>query len=411
MRMILLLCILCLMTSTGHNQAAGVPGPPGPPGRAGPPGPPGARGHVGPPGNTGPPGPPGPAAFCGRDIFGPIMEDLETLKKSLAKVKLTVNYDFVRSVGQKYFVSNKEMGSFSRAVEFCSQRDLELALPQKEEENNILTQVFVESNENAWINVTNKAVGNFEADMKNQHLAFTKWGEGQPDKSIQDTGCTMLSENVSFQVLLVPKDIKGFQGYQGYQGCLVFLDLPVKKGTLEMLEHLVQLDQGVELDILEQVDQLDQLGILPLFGSIIPDLEALKKSTSKLELVINYDFFRKVHQKNFVSNKERGTFSRAVEFCFQQGLELALPQNEEENRVLTQFFGDIYKTAWININTKKVVGNFDSDMKNQSLTFTKWGEGQPDKSIQDTGCTMLSENGVWRVTPECSLNAYIICQI
>ncbi|KAL7402717.1 hypothetical protein ABVT39_018861 [Epinephelus coioides] len=126
-------------------------------------------------------------------------EELETLK-SLVKSKLTINYDFVRSVGQKYFVSNKEMGSFSRAVEFCSQRDLELALPQKEEENNILTQVFVESNENAWINVTNKAVGNFEADMKNQHLAFTKWGEGQPDKSIQDTGCTMLSENGVWKV-------------------------------------------------------------------------------------------------------------------------------------------------------------------------------------------------------------------
>lgn len=50
-------------------------------------------------------------------------------------------------------------------------------------------------------------------------------------------------------------------------------------------------------------------------------------------------------------------------------------------------------------------------MKNQRLTFTKWGEGQPDKSIQDTGCTMLSENGIWQVTPECSMNAYIICQL
>nr|XP_033491869.1 mannose-binding protein C-like [Epinephelus lanceolatus] len=206
MRMILLFCILCLMTSTGHNQAAGVPGPPGPPGPAGlagpagPPGPPGPRGLAGITGYPGYPGPRGPAAFCGRDIFGPIMEDLETLNKSLAKVKLTINYDFVRSFGQKYFVSNKEMGSFSRAVDFCSQRDLELALPQNEEENNILTQVFVESNENAWINVSNKAVGNFEADMKNQHLAFTKWGEGQPHKSIQDTGCTMLSENGVWKV-------------------------------------------------------------------------------------------------------------------------------------------------------------------------------------------------------------------
>ncbi|KAL7402171.1 hypothetical protein ABVT39_010795 [Epinephelus coioides] len=190
MRMILLLCILCLMTSTGHNQAAGVPGPPGLPG---------PRGEPGPAGPPGPPGPPGPAAFCEQDIFNPIKDELETLK-SLVKSKLTINYDFVRSVGQKYFVSNKEMGSFSRAVEFCSQRYLELALPQNEEENNILTQVFVENNENAWINVTNKAVGNFEADMKNQHLAFTKWGEGQPDKSIQDTGCTMLSKNGVWKV-------------------------------------------------------------------------------------------------------------------------------------------------------------------------------------------------------------------
>lgn len=112
-----------------------------------------------------------------------------------------------------------------------------------------------------------------------------------------------------------------------------------------------------------------------------------------------------------MSNKERGSFSRAVEFCSQQHIELALPQNEEENNALTQVFGDVYKAAWISVNNKKAEGNFEVDMKNQRLTFTKWGEGQPDKSIQDTGCTMLSENGIWQVTPECSMNAYIICQL
>uniref|UniRef100_A0A8P4G7I3 C-type lectin domain-containing protein n=1 Tax=Dicentrarchus labrax TaxID=13489 RepID=A0A8P4G7I3_DICLA len=115
---------------------------------------------------------------------------------------------------------------------------------------------------------------------------------------------------------------------------------------------------------------------------------------------INYDFVRRVGQKYFVSYKERDSFSRAVEFCSQQGLDLALPQNEKENIALTQFFGDVYKEAWIN-----------ADMNNRPLTFTKWGEGQPDKSIEATGCTMLSENGVWRVTHECFLNAYIICQL
>ncbi|XP_078024486.1 mannose-binding protein C-like [Epinephelus lanceolatus] len=145
--------------------------------------------------------------------------------------------------------------------------------------------------------------------------------------------------------------------------------------------------------------------------SVSQDVETLKTSIAKLELAINYDFVRRVGQKYFVSYKKRGSFSRAVEFCSQQGLELASPQSEEENNRLNQFFGDVYKIAWINVNDNKAVGNFDSDMKNQPLSFTKWGEGQPDKSIQDTGCTMLSEDGVWRVTPECSLSAYIICQI
>ncbi|XP_032379357.1 mannose-binding protein C isoform X4 [Etheostoma spectabile] len=187
MRMFLLFCVLCLMSSSGYSQLPGPPGPKGDPGHVGPPGPPG------PPGPRGPPGPAGIAGVSG--------QELETLKNSLAKLELVVNYDFVRRVGQKYFVSYKKRDSFSRAVEFCSQRGLELALPQNEEENNMLTQVFGDDNKTAWINVnTNKAEGNFEADMKKRPLTFTKWGEGQPDKSIQDTGCTMLSENAFWRV-------------------------------------------------------------------------------------------------------------------------------------------------------------------------------------------------------------------
>ncbi|KAJ4937787.1 hypothetical protein JOQ06_002417, partial [Pogonophryne albipinna] len=145
-------------------------------------------------------------------------------------------------------------------------------------------------------------------------------------------------------------------------------------------------------------------------GSLIEDGGTLKKSIAKLDLAISYDFVRRVGQKYFVSYKKRDSFSSAVEFCSQQGLELALPQNEEENSKLNQFFGDIHKEAWINVNNNKAEGNFLTDMKNRPLTFTKWGEGQPDKSIQGTGCTMLSEseNGVWRVTHECSSSADII---
>ncbi|KAM6936829.1 mannose-binding protein C-like [Xenentodon cancila] len=148
-----------------------------------------------------------------------------------------------------------------------------------------------------------------------------------------------------------------------------------------------------------------------VLGAVAQDVDTLMKITAKLNLAVNFDFTRRVGQKYFLSNKARGSFQEAVEFCSQRGLELALPHNHKENGVLTQLFGDVDKVAWINVNSKKAEGNFQSDMKNQPLTFTSWEEGQPDKSIQDTGCTMLLENGFWRVTRDCSLNAYIICQI
>ncbi|XP_067446483.1 pulmonary surfactant-associated protein D-like [Thunnus thynnus] len=227
MRLCLLLCILCLMAPVGYSQLPGPPGPtepagpmglpgsagapgprgfpvlpmpPGPPVPAGPPGPPGLRGFPGPVGPPGPPGPAGPPGICGRDLLGFVDQDFEAFKKSFSKLDLAVKNNFVRKVGQKYFVSNKERGSFSRAIEFCSQQDLELALPKNEEENSALTQLFGEVDKMVWINVNNKkAEGNFETDV-NRPLTFTKWGEGQPHKSVRDTGCTMLSENGVWRV-------------------------------------------------------------------------------------------------------------------------------------------------------------------------------------------------------------------
>uniref|UniRef100_A0A3Q4HNQ3 C-type lectin domain-containing protein n=1 Tax=Neolamprologus brichardi TaxID=32507 RepID=A0A3Q4HNQ3_NEOBR len=127
--------------------------------------------------------------------------------------------------------------------------------------------------------------------------------------------------------------------------------------------------------------------------------------------IINYDFARGVDGKYFVSNKERGSFFQAVEFCSRRGLELALPQSDKENSLLTEVFENSPKTVWINVSNRRAEGNFGADMKNRPLTFTSWAEGQPDKSIQDPGCTTLSEDGVWRVTSECSMNAYIVCQL
>ncbi|XP_016524328.1 pulmonary surfactant-associated protein D-like isoform X2 [Poecilia formosa] len=142
-----------------------------------------------------------------------------------------------------------------------------------------------------------------------------------------------------------------------------------------------------------------------------PDIKAIQQQLTKLELAITYSFVRKVGEKYFVSDKERQRFEKAVEFCSQRGLELALPQSEEENSALTEVFSDPYKTVWINVNKEKAQGNFTLDANNRPLTFTKWGAGQPDSSVQDVGCTMVSENGFWEVTKECFLYAYVVCQI
>ncbi|XP_010785815.1 pulmonary surfactant-associated protein D-like, partial [Notothenia coriiceps] len=212
MRLCLPFCVLCLMATTGYSQMADVPVPKGERGNPGYPGIPGMKGDTGmsgfpgPSGVPGPPGAPGPRGSPGVhglpgapeapgsvENVGSLIEDGGKLMKSHAKLDLAISYDFVRKVGQKYFVSYKKRDSFSSAVEFCSQQGLELALPQDEEENSKLTQFFGDIHKEAWINVNNnKAEGNFLTDMKNRPLTFTKWGEGQPDKSIQGTGCTML---------------------------------------------------------------------------------------------------------------------------------------------------------------------------------------------------------------------------
>uniref|UniRef100_A0A8C6MDV2 C-type lectin domain-containing protein n=1 Tax=Nothobranchius furzeri TaxID=105023 RepID=A0A8C6MDV2_NOTFU len=116
---------------------------------------------------------------------------------------------------------------------------------------------------------------------------------------------------------------------------------------------------------------------------------------------VTFHFVRKVGHKYLVSNKERGSFQKASEFCSQQGAELVLPQSEEENNKLTLLIGEADQTAWIN----------REGLESERLKFSKWAEGQPDEPIQQESCIVVSDKGYWRVSRDCSLNAYIVCQI
>uniref|UniRef100_A0A3B3H7S7 C-type lectin domain-containing protein n=2 Tax=Oryzias latipes TaxID=8090 RepID=A0A3B3H7S7_ORYLA len=144
------------------------------------------------------------------------------------------------------------------------------------------------------------------------------------------------------------------------------------------------------------------------------DISVLLNSVIKIKqhiLANTFQFLWNVGQKFYVSNKDSGSFETAVEFCSQQGLELALPQNEEENSKLMEVFGDAFKDVWISVNNKTAEGKFHVDMNNQLLTFTKWEKGQPGDSIQHTGCTVLTGNGLWRVMHDCFSDAFIVCQL
>ncbi|XP_036003147.1 collagen alpha-3(IX) chain-like isoform X3 [Fundulus heteroclitus] len=81
-----LFCVFCLMISMSSSQLQDPPGEKcvkGPPGPPGPVGLPGARGTRG---IQGLPGPPGPAVICGRDLFGSVERDVESLMKIAAKL-------------------------------------------------------------------------------------------------------------------------------------------------------------------------------------------------------------------------------------------------------------------------------------------------------------------------------------
>ncbi|KAL0973814.1 hypothetical protein UPYG_G00211520 [Umbra pygmaea] len=206
------LYVLSLLVLPGQTQKCECEGPRGPPGLTGPPGPPGppgtgmagypgipgpqgttgARGLVG---LTGPPGPPGIPGLPGKP--GPA-GDLEPLQRSINKL-LAINYNFVRRVNNKYFVSQKRLASFDGAVQFCTNMGLVLALPQNEEENVALTDIF-EGTETAWINVNSSKQQKFQIDLNGNPITFTKWGNGEPNIPSGDKGCTMLTKAGTWQV-------------------------------------------------------------------------------------------------------------------------------------------------------------------------------------------------------------------
>ncbi|KAF3855129.1 hypothetical protein F7725_023184 [Dissostichus mawsoni] len=128
--------------------------------------------------------------------------------------------------------------------------------------------------------------------------------------------------------------------YSAFSACLILLAAILLMGrhvghpvNLVVLGHLGQLGHLGDPDLAHVVPlgHVGHLGNLALVFRV-------KKEVWVLKEILDHVDYLEFARKYFVSYKKRDSFSSAVEFCSQQGLELALPQNEEENSKLTQVF-------------------------------------------------------------------------
>ena len=89
-----------------------------------------------------------------------------------------------------------------------------------------------------------------------------------------------------------------------------------------------------------------------------PRLKALKNGIARLE-------YGKYHDQGLQG-------SECMWMVINYSFSYTTIKSKEENRVLVHFFGNNYKTIWINVNNNKSAGKFVSDMKNKPLTFTSF---------------------------------------
>ncbi|XP_073705677.1 mannose-binding protein-like [Garra rufa] len=146
--------------------------------------------------------------------------------------------------------------------------------------------------------------------------------------------------------------------------------------------------------------------------SLKSEIQQLKAKIAMFDKVASVSHFRRVGQKYYITDGVVGNFDQGIKYCKDFGGTMALPRNSAENEALLKLVvssGLSSKKPYIGVTDRETEGRM-VDTEGKQLTFSNWGQGQPDdyKGLQD--CGVIDDSGRWD-DGSCGDTRHFMCEI